>query len=436
MYDGPVRIIDWYGYNQTVLNPIGLTFVILMAILFLAFPKRYALLPIIATACFITHRQRIVLAGLDFSMLRIMIIVGFIRTIMRSEYRNLKLNRIDKTVIGWVIVSLITGTLLWKTGSAFINRLGTAYDILGLYFLFRIFIRHIEDMEIIVKTLVIMAIPIAVIMTIEQVNGRNLFYFLGGVPKYTMLRDGRLRSQAAFSHPILAGTYGAFLLPMVIGYWQLRKQTVFAIIGVIAATIITVTSSSSGPVIAYGAGLIGLFMWKFRMKTRFIFWCGILGLFSLNMVMKAPVWHLISRIHAVGGSTAYYRYRLIDAAVNNFKEWWLFGTKSTAHWGYGLQDLTNMYIAEGVGGGILRLILFLTILILCFKAIGFVVKMPGKYKPKQMFIWGIGSSLFVHAVSFMSVSYFGQFVLFLYMTFAFISTISSIDTEKELIQEE
>lgn len=435
MNDSDIRYMEWYGFNETVINPVGLTFVFLMAIFFFCLPRRYAIIPLIATVCFITHRQRFVIGGLDFSMLRIMIAVGFARVIARYEHQEFKLNQIDKVVICWVIVTVISGTLLWKTGSAFVNRMGTSYDIVGLYFLIRILVRDLEDYAIVIKAMIIFSIPIAVNMFLEQISGRNFFSFLGGVSEYNEVREGRVRSQAAFSHPILAGTFGAYLLPQVIGLWFFRKKTILTIVGIIAATIIVATSSSSGPAITYLAALGAFSLWRVRTKTRLFFWLVITGLTSLHIVMKAPVWHLIGRISAVAGSTGFHRVRLISAAVDNFRHWCLVGIKDTAHWGWGLQDTTNMYIAQGISGGILLLILFVTIIMLCFKTIGRAVKLPDKYKPKQLFLWGIGGALFVHAVSFMNVSYFGQFKFFMYLSFAFISTLSSMNFD-ECLQDE
>lgn len=434
MNEHPTRVIEWYGYNETILSPVGIGFVIVMALLFFLLPRRYALLPIIATACFITHRQRIVLGGLDFSMLRILVVVGLIRIWIKSEYRLLKINQIDKMVTAWVFVSVITGTLLWLNMTAFINRLGMAYDAIGLYFLSRIFISDFKDIERMGRALIIFGIPIAFIMINEQHSGRNFFSFLGGIPEFTMERDGRLRSQAAFSHPILAGTYGAYIFPLVVGLWQLTKQWSLLIIGSFVSIIIVITSASSGPLIALGAGFIGLCAWPFRMKTRLIFWSVVATLFGLHLIMKAPVWHLIGRIVAVSGSTSWHRVRLITAAVERFDEWYVFGTKNTAHWGWGLQDTTNMYVTQGIQGGILKLTLFVTVIILSFKVIGRLAKMPFDNKGLQFFIWSIGTSFFVHVVSFIGVSYFGQFIFFMYLHFAIISTMSSMNDIDKLLE--
>ena len=73
------------------------------------------------------------------------------------------------------------------------------------------------------------------------------------------------------------------------------------------------------------------------------------------LLMKQPVWHLLARIDLVGGSTGWHRYHLVDKFFDYFHEWWLLGTPNTGHWGPGLHDVTNQFVAEGVSGGILQL---------------------------------------------------------------------------------
>ena len=45
-----------------------------------------------------------------------------------------------------------------------------------------------------------------------------------------------------------------------------------------------------------GGGLIGLSFWPLRKEMRIIRWGFVLTLVALHLYMKAPVWHLISRV--------------------------------------------------------------------------------------------------------------------------------------------
>jgi hypothetical protein len=97
-------------------------------------------------------------------------------------------------------------------------------------------------------------------------------------------------------------------------------------------------------------------------------------------------------------------------------EWALIGTGNTAHWGWGLQDTTNQYVAEGVRGGLATLVLFIVVLRLSFVQLRLARKvfehLKGPTSLWALLAWGSSVSLAVHCVSFISVSYFGQTVQF------------------------
>ncbi len=421
-------------YNQTIFNPYAFLFVIFMAIFLYRLPRQYAILPILAVAFYLTMDLRIVIAGFDFTMLRIMFVLGWIRILRRSETRLIRLNRIDKILIVQIIFFIVTYTILWGTTRAFINRLGMAYDIVSMYFISRILISDLNDIERLIKTLLIMSIPIAVTMMIEQITGRNLFSIFGGVPDFSTIRHGQIRSQGAFPHPILAGDFGAALLPLIVGLWWRNriKKTLF-IAGIIAASIIVMTSASSGPFVACIAGVIGLCLWPLRQNMRVIFWGIIAGLAMLHIYMKAPVWALVTRLGTSGSS--YHRFELIDQTIKHFNEWWLIGTRSTAHWGHlkTMGDVANFYCRIAVDSGLIGLVLFLTIISLCFKSVGRAVRQIENQPDLQKFIWAIGASLFAHTMAFIGISYAGSNLFILYMTFAILSTISTMHFSDEEI---
>lgn len=409
-------------YNQTVLNPLAFLFVMIMGFLALTVKKKYAFVPFLFITCFITSQQRIALAGLDFTMYRIFVIFYAIRSILRKEW-NIILNKLDKIFITYIIFNIILNSILWGFSAGLVNRLGFAFEVLGIYFFAKNYIPDIKELNIIIKWLIFLSIFVALAMLFEQITRRNIFGVLGGVPNITEMREGKLRSQGAFAHSIMAGTFGASLLPLIWGYsWQRERSKKLIVAGIIASVVITVTSSSSGPAITLVSALMGLFFWFYRNHMKFIFRFFVLMIVILHLVMKAPVWHLISRIDIVGGSTGYHRFLLIDATINNFASWFLVGIKSTAVWGRGLFDITNQYVLEAVRGGIVNLILFISFLTRSFKYIGTGVRTFHDISSKK-YVWSLGAALFCHMVSFIGVSYFGQMLNLFYLLLAMISSI-------------
>jgi hypothetical protein len=158
-----------------------------------------------------------------------------------------------------------------------------------------------------------------------------------------------------------------------------------------------------------------------------------MGYIALDVVMKDPAYFLIARIDLAGGSTGWYRARLIESAFEHLNEWWLAGTDYTRHWMHvavtwspNHTDITNHYLQMGVTGGLPLILLFIAILVKGFSFVGQTLRKPGDLPQENLFIiWAFGASLFAHASTFISVSYFDQSFVFLYLTLAAIGSVQS-----------
>ncbi len=149
--------------------------------------------------------------------MRILILSGWLRLFLRGEICSFEWNRIDKAVLWWGLASALTYTIRVGTFEGLISALGPAYNALGAYFFFRLLIIEWEDVRRIIVTFSILFIPLVILMAIENYTGRNLFSIFGGVPEFTMIREGRFRCQGPFRHPILTGTFAATSIPLIIG---------------------------------------------------------------------------------------------------------------------------------------------------------------------------------------------------------------------------
>lgn len=426
---------------QTNINLIGFMFTLTMGILMLFLPRRFAAFPLIMTSCFITLGQVIHFASMNFTMFRIIIFFGLVRVFLRKELFSIRFHRIDTILISYVMVSAMAYIFLRNgSGEAIINQLGFICNTLFVYIVFRSLIRGIDDIYLVFKMLAIVVIPLSVAMIVEKVTGRNIFSIFGGVSEFTVVRDGRMRCQGAFAHPILAGTFGATTVPLLVALWFQGKNKWLSGLGIISATFVTIAASSSGPVLTYLFIIIGLGMWFLRDYMRTVRWCILLSLIALHIVMKAPVWALIGKASEIIGGTGWHRVMLIDAAINHFGEWWLLGTDFTRHWlPTGVTwsprhtDITNHFIGVGIHGGLISLILFIGIIVFSFKYIGIKLKEMGSTtSPVRFAIWCVGVALFGHIVSFTSVRYFDQIIVFWYLILALVATISTIPVNQLL----
>jgi hypothetical protein len=421
----------------------SLVITLCLGILLLMLPRRYALLPLMISGCYMTLGQVLLVGPFHFTIFRILILFGLIRIVIRGEVSNIKLNSIDKVLIALILVSFFLFILLRGTSGAVIYKLGQSYNALGTYFFIRALVRDYSDMVQAVKMLGIIMIPLAVLFLVEMATGRNMFSVFGGVPEITGIREGRLRCQGPFEHPILAGTFGATAMPLFVGLWSYDKQNRrFAAVAFVAATVIVIASSSSGPLLAYVISVIGLFFWAYRSKMKSIRRGIVFSLVALHLIMKAPVWFLIARIGDVVGGGGWYRAALIDAAIRHFNEWWLMGTAYTAHWmPTGLSadpnntDITNQFIAVGVGGGLISMILFIWLVVKCFKAVGLSARNEALFsRPERFLIWSVGCALLGHIASFFSVSYFDQIIIFWYMVVAMTAMLLGLNPAASTIR--
>jgi hypothetical protein len=417
----------WGGTTETLMHPIAAAALIIASILILVLERDKAFAVFALAAILIPVTQRGNLMGLNFMAFRVLITAVWVRLFFRMELYPLRLNTIDKIFILWVLSNMIAFVLLWQTWGAFVNRLGFMLDSAGIYFLCRFLITDRREIDTAIKAFAVLGIILAGIMFLEQVTGRKALAFMGGIQEMIEVREGRFRSQASFAHPILAGSFGAALFPLLLSLWRRPKmQTSFLIAGMVAAVMITILSASSGPILSLIFGIIALYMWPFREHLPKIKWGIIVTLFTLHLVMKAPVWALIDRMGVLAGSSSYHRFNLVDQFIKRFDEWWLFGTKSTSHWGWMMWDAINQFVAEGIRGGFGTLILFIVLLSLCYRTIGVKIAEAGNNRPAQLTLWAIGSALFTHTISFFGIAYFDQIVVFWYFMLAMISTMSTM----------
>lgn len=422
------------GAAQTAFNPLVLVVVVIVGILICLRGRRQAIAPFLAASILIPLDQVLLLGPLHFPMLRVLLLFGMIRMIWgkiasKSEVFSGGMTRLDKTVILFALFTAVNSLLLWRDSGMLIKQSGDLFTLFGIYFLMRFLIRDEADADTAVRSLVYIAVAVAAVMTYEQATGHNPYAFLGGARasfyQTDMTRGDRLRALAGFGHPILAGTFGAILVPLFIGLWlKDRKNLKITMVGFAASTVIVLASASSTPILAYGAGLVALCMWPLRRWMRTIRWGIVLTLVSLHMAMKAPVWQLIDRVSVVGGSSGYHRYQLVDQCIRHFKDWWLYGVKDTGAWGWDMWDTANQYVSVADSTGLIPFILFVAVIVYGFKYVGAARKASAGNKKTELYIWSLGGALLANAVGFFGISYWDQTQVAWYALLAIIVAVT------------
>jgi hypothetical protein len=402
------------------MNGLAAVLLLLNGVALLLVPRRWAPLPLLVGTCYIPSYLSLELGLFHFTAIRMLIAIGVVRMIALHEFPVGRMNGLDRAMLVWGIWLLISGAFHEPPSSALVFRLGLLYDTFGIYALVRGYCRSVDDVLSMCRMTAIVLVPLAAAMLYEKLAVQNLFFILGG-GEIPLIREGKVRANGPFAHAILAGTVGAICLPLMIGLWRTQRKR--AVVGTIACLAIVYASASSGPILSAVAGIFALCLWHYRARIRTFQWLAVAVYIVLDLIMKDPAYFLIARVDLAGGSTSWYRARLIQSAFERLPEWWLTGTDFTHDWMQAFlagspnhTDITSHYIQMGVWGGLPLMFLFIAVLMKGFSG----VTQAGRQQSKQpsgsaFLLWTLGSSLFALAITGLSVSYFDQSFVFLYL---------------------
>lgn len=426
------------------MNPLALFFFLICAVALLTVPRKWAPAALLAGSIYMTLGQGIEIASINLPVYRMMLFVGVVRSVIKSEMPSGGLNTIDKLVIAWSFWMIVAGFFHDPERAGVIYHLGSVYNLSVVYFLMRAWCSNLEEVGDVVIIIALLLVPLAIEMLMEKASGKNLFSVFGGVSEYVQIREGKLRAQGPFLHPILAGTVGATCIPLFVGIYS--KSRSVGILGITAGLVMVFASASSGPVMSLIFGVGSLLLWSKRQYLKNLRITALVTYLILMVTMTRPPYYLISRIDISGGSTGWHRCFLIEQTFKYLSEWWLFGTDETKHWmpmqGTAMDphhtDVTNYYIGFGILGGLPAMLAVIAIVLIAFNWVGKIMNSIGEGSPNQEFmIYCFGASLFAHATTSISVAYFDQSMLFFWLTVAVISStyansLSSSEEEAQL----
>ena len=411
------------------MNPLGTFLTLLLSAIVFAAPRRIAILGLFASVCYITQGQGVNVGGFHFFAQRIVLLAGFFRILKRGELKKLKLNKIDWALLAYAIFTAVVEGIrlgVWQ------EQVGVAYNVLLSYFVFRCLITSWEDVLELLPKLAILIVPLALCMIYESLTGTNVFSAMMGGQGEAWMRDERYRCIGAFRGPHTAGIFGATLIPLFVCLFLRRDQRRVAVAGLIAATAITYTSNSSGPLMAYLSGLVGLAFWPLRKDMRKVRWGIVVALVGLALVMKAPIWYLLSKVSDVTGGDGWSRSYLMEQCYKHFSDWWFMGTDNTGDWAatqmqWGGADLCNLYVSSAAGAGLGGLILIILLLVRCFSYLGLALESARDSLPQsERLLWCCGCILFAHVCTLFSVTYFDQLFV---VWWGFLAMISSVTAD-------
>ena len=417
------------------MNSFGASILIIVAIVVWAAPRRWVAIGLMAAVLYLPQAQQIEIGGLNLFGVRILGFVAFLRVMSRREFSFTQLNSIDSMVL--VFYAYKAGVHLLRSTEEWGSVLGPALDACLCYLVFRGVIRNYEEFDWFLRGFLIVLAPFVTIVIVESFTGNNMLAVMGGrVAGLNWTRGNRVRCFGSFQHPSLLGTLGASFLPIYIAMIFDRVHRVFAIIGLGFCFAIIFASNSGGPLNMAATGAVAWFFWRMREKMREVRWCIVGMLVMLALVMEAPIWYLPARLGQITGGDGWHRSFLLDVSFQHFGEWWFSGMslKDTKGWfpydleGTGGADITNQFIALGLGAGIGAIVLFIDLLVRAFSSLGKAmacIRLNWSLNRKSEFmLWGLGGTLVAHIANWQGISYFDQTYVIWCLQLAAISSLS------------
>jgi hypothetical protein len=425
------------GAADTVMHPLVAVAMIVVIILILTLRREQIIAPFLLCTFLIPGGQMLVIGGVHLFVLRIVLLFAVVRMALakssaKGSIFSHGLDSVDKVFIAWALFRATAFLILFSfISAAVVNQVAFLLDVFAGYFFLRFLLRDQQDMLTTVKVLAFITAVVGLCMVNEKLRSQNIFGYLGGFRVVPELRDGAVRAQGPFAHPILAGSFGATLLPLFFWLWHGGKSKLYAVIGMIGSTCMVFSSASSTPLMAYMGGIVAVCFWPMRKHMRLFRWALVTTLIGLHLVMKAPVWFLIARVDLTGASSGYHRAMLVDNFVRRLGEWWFVGTTNNANWGYDMWDISNQFVAEGIAGGLATFICFIALISMSFSKIGRARKAVEGDRQQEWFLWFLGSALVSHMVAYWGISYFDHTQISWFALLVMISVATHIPRKKK-----
>ncbi len=422
---------------------VTLTFALIACLLVITLRPQHALAAFVTALLWYPSFLAVSVGTVDILVGRFVVVVLLMRCIFDDELRSkFTWGRLDTFVTIFVAVTTVTYFISFDKPVMLAVESRGAYlmDTWCAYMAARFIITSKARLTSLIKCISIVLVPLAALGAVECITGWRPFAVLWSYSPWFgdqvgrgFLTEGRWglnRAVGPFSHAILFGGGFAMFLPLIY-YLRNEKKEWHSLAYVLSGVALlgALSCLSSGPwvtvlVVVFCLAMEGHKPWVKRMFLFALFSCILIGIIS-----NRPFYHVIASAANPLGGSSWHRAKLIDLAIEHYDEWWRVGYgDQDPGWGPSLgmtwTDVTNEYILSGVRYGILGVLALLAVLAQAFRGLAAAHRKVTQPVSKSL-CWAFGSMLFAVAVTWMSVSFFGQLLTLFYCCLGIIGSLSS-----------
>jgi hypothetical protein len=394
------------------------------SILVLFLSPVYGFIVYIAALVWYPSYLSVPIGTVDFTVSRIVILAMYTNLFLRTtRLKQFKFIWLDKIVIIYFCCQIFAGATTTQSLMALLeNRAGQIFDMVLPYFAVRLIIRNKQQYLILLKGILIIAAPMAIIGFYQCLTGKNplgflMDYYAWKAKTYVPLeRSGFFRANVTFSVSIMFGLFFAMFGPVCAGILHNTKRykTLYWFgLGLMGVGIFS--SMSSGPMLAAILAILFIMFYRWRKYWKSVVIIIIIMCGSGEFISNRHFYDILGSF-TLNPSTAWYRSKLMDVALfeGGMSGHWLtgFGYDVNPGWsdkidGRDHTDIVNHYLVILSKFGLVGLVPFFAMVICSIKRLITAYKIGTTGADKRL-IWSLAASLFGLYASLFSVSLFGQ----------------------------
>jgi hypothetical protein len=381
---------------------------------------------------------RFPMGGVQMSAPRLVALILFFKYRKKDRKKTDKFNPIDKLIVVEFFWDIFANVMAGADDARIKWLIGRSLDTLVVYFAVRYSIRDKSDLKNMIVPLLLCGIILGAAGIYEAVTYHSPYQAL---VKYNTwmwyqkdleYRAGFLRAQASTSHPIYFGMSLFILSGILLSLRGIAKQSpdiqnkkLLWIAGLCSSIVGAFSALSSGPILStvlllvFNAVYFKTSIIKPALKLVFALMLG------MELLSNRHFYHLIEYL-TLDKTTDYYRTLLLEVAVNQVLEYWLFGLGGVApvHWGMLVDgrnhvDIVNNYVIIATLGGVGSFFMFLRIQILCFKRATAFWRTDEYLK---IFGFGLACLILSFMLGTLSVGVFGPVLIFSYIVYGLLAS--------------